>query len=147
MSKGPIIPAVGSSYADSAYVRKLKVKAGGTIAKGDVVKLSSTADDGYTVLECTTGVPPLGVALDAAVAGDYIHIQVGGLGLVDLVTSNAVAADAWMIPHSAAGAVTTDAVDASTAPGLILGLALADDSGTTQAAGTYWLCPLMAAGL
>jgi len=141
------VGAVGNPRFDTGYVSKLYVKAGGTIAAGDVVKLSSTADDGYTVLECTSGVPPLGVAYTAAVAGDYLWIQTGGIGEIDLVTSNAVVADAWMIPHSAAGAVTTDAVDASTAPGLILGLALADDSSTTQAAGTYWLCPLMAAGL
>lgn len=139
--------ALQGGHNDQNPVRIEKFRCGGTIAVGDVVKLdTSAAGDFGRVVECTQGVPPVGVALEAGTDGTYIRVQTWGIGLVALTTSGSVAADALMIPHSTAGQVTADAVAADTVGHLVLGIALADDSSTSQAAGTYFLCPIMGAG-
>lgn len=140
MSNQPTIPCIGTHYTNGPEVVFRKVKAGEAITKGNRLQWSATADDGVTVLIGTDDTITAGIALQTAASGAYLLMQTSGLGLVDLVTSNAVAAGELIHPHaSTGGAVEGTAISAATTADIIgmVGLALADDSSTTQTAGTY----------
>jgi hypothetical protein len=140
---GTINAGVQGGYPTKKY---MTVKAGAAITKGQVVSWdTATAKDGITVIVAGVNTIPAGVAVETAASGDYFRVQTRGLGDVNLTTSNASAAGD-MLYTAASGAVADVAVgslttDADPYFGCV-GLALADDSGTTQTAGTYMvMCP------
>jgi len=74
----------------------ITAKAGGTIAKGDVVTLNAAmgADAIPEVVQGTANAIPYGVALKAASSGEYIPVL--KKGYVKLKCSAAISAGAWI---------------------------------------------------
>jgi hypothetical protein len=136
----------GGVNAGKASAKFLTVKAGAAITKGQLVQWDfATAKDGITVIVAVANTLPVGVAMTNAASGTYFRVQTRGLGLVNLTTGNAAAAND-MLYTTTAGAVADIAVGASTtdadATMTAAAIALSDDSGTTQTAGTYVItCP------
>jgi hypothetical protein len=145
MAEPTITGATGYDNQADAVVRTML--AGGTIAKGDVVRLGlssgdSTADGllGIEVLACGATQVPHGIALEAGTDGGYIRVQTRGLGLVDLVTDSSGVAEGEYVYATADadtdGAAVT-AVGDSNLAGRAVAYALAADATNTLEAGKY----------
>lgn len=141
MSNHPSISGI-NGYDEQADVIIRTFKAGGTIAKGDVVVHDTGDADGCTVVASSASTVPVGVAQEAASDGDTVKVQIGGLGAVDITTGGSAAAGTLLVAGaSGATAETTVATATATQAATVLGLALAADSSTTLAAGNYVLFP------
>lgn len=138
-----------SGYTEQAPVAFMNVKAGEAITAGNVVAWSASADDGYTVVIAGTTSVPCGVAMTDADSGDFFRMQTKGLNQVALVTDGGVA-DGEYIYCAASGAVDSavvTGVGTGDLYGRVVGVALADDSSTSQAVGTAVLFPLGGYGM
>ena len=120
----------------------LKFKAGASITKGNLVSISTSADDGYTVVvtdgDAVTTCVPIGVAAETAASGAWFDVQVGGFCDYMTAATSVVAGDLLISGTLAGTAYGVDLTDLATSAALhatIFGQALADDdSGVLRAA-------------
>lgn len=142
------IPGINGHLPNLAEVRVKYRKASAAITKGDAVVLNATASDGITVTASGADGIPYGIALEtAAAAGDYIHVQTRGLGLVACTNTVTDGAAGTVLVTGANADVTSVAVASmSTAAkyaATILGYSLAAAAAGVQAAGSYMICPVL----
>jgi len=110
----------------------------GTAIAGLFLHALKTTDTGYTqysgTVDKTYGVPNLlwGQLQNAPVDGDFVWVQDKGLNTQIATTDGGVAAGDNLMAHAS----TDGGLDTLAGTATRIGTALADDSGTTQPAGT-----------
>lgn len=106
----------------------------GTATTGQVPYEATMDVDSATIVACPQA--PLGVLQAALTDHSYGWAQIKGLGLQDITTDGGVAAGERLMPHAS----TNGGFDTHSAGAVAdVGVALAADSSTTLAAGSYRL--------
>lgn len=122
----------------------LTVKAAAAITAGDIVSMSTVADDGITVVAGSATGIPAGVAIESAAAGAKLRIQTRGVGLVAITNdgTNIAAGDPLVAAATKAVTGLTAGSGLVAQSELLFGVALAAETTTTCAAGSYIvMCP------
>lgn len=98
--------------------------AGGTISKGNILKLDTTAGQVVKTTAITDFV--IGVALNDASSGDQVNVATGGI--VKVIAAAATTLHAELMPHGSTNGQVADAAGA-TARSIGVGLAAAGAAG------------------